>query len=138
MLSTKKKIKRRTKSRFLFLSGVNKKNFLPFFLIALFVGFTACHSVSQIKIGMSFIDVMKLAGAPDTIIHLGILEDTLHNQTKTDEWRYGNNQTVTIVNDTVNALDLNAEETQRRIRHIIDSARETEGNNKPLIQPSQQ
>jgi len=149
MLSTKKKIKRRTKSRFLFLSGVNKKNFLPFFLIALFVGFTACHSasqkklppqkdLSQIKIGMTFIDVMKLAGAPDTIIHLGIVEDTLHNQTKTDEWRYGSNQVVTIVNDTVFGVDLNSEVTRRRIQHIIDSAREAEGNNKPLIQPSQQ
>ena len=87
---------------------------------------------------MSYIDVMNLAGAPDTIIHLGAYEDTFHNQTKTDEWHYGNNQIVVIVNDTVNAIDLNANETQQRIQHIIDSARAVEGNSKPFIQPSQQ
>ena len=87
---------------------------------------------------MTFVDVMKLAGAPDTIIHLGIVEDTFRNQTKTDEWQYGENQIVVIVNDTVNAIDLHAMETQRRIQHIMDSARAAEGNSKPFIQSSPQ
>jgi len=77
-------------------------------------------------------------GAPDTIIHRGIVEDTFYNQTKTDEWQYGENQIVVIVNDTVNAIDLHAIETQQRIQHIMDSARAVEGNNKPFIQPSPQ
>ena len=87
---------------------------------------------------MTFVDVMKLAGAPDTIIHRGIVEDTFHNQTKTDEWLYGENQLVVIVNDTVNTIDLNAVETRQRIQHIMDSASAVEGNSKPFIQPSPQ
>jgi len=87
---------------------------------------------------MTFVDVIKFAGAPDTIIHRGIVEDTFHNQTKTDEWQYSENQIVVIVNDTVNAIDLHAIETQQRIQHIMDSARAAEGNSKPFIQPSPQ
>src|SRR6266480_3854376 len=94
----------------------------------------ACHSpsiknssgkkdLSKIKIGMPFDVVLKLAGAPDTIIRRGIVHDEFYNQTKTDEWYYGNNQIVLIVNDTVNAIDLNAEATRENIQHIIDSAR---------------
>ena len=87
---------------------------------------------------MPFDVLLKIAGAPDTIIRRGIVYDQFSNQTKTDEWYYGNNQIVLIVNDTVNAIDLNAEATRQKIQHIIDSARAAEGNSKPLIQPSQQ
>jgi len=128
---------------------VNKKISIEFFLLSVVVVFFSCHSSSQknspsqkdlskIKVGMSFVDVMKLAGAPDTIIHLGIVMDTFQNQTKTDEWVYGANQIVVIVNDTVNAIDLHAIETQQHIQHIIDSARSAEGNNNPFIQSSPQ
>ncbi len=88
---------------------------------------------------MTFIDVMKIAGAPDTIIHLGIVEDTFHNQTKMNEWYYGQNQVVLIVNDTVNSIDYDVRSTEERIQHIIDSARAVEGNNgASFIQPLQQ
>jgi hypothetical protein len=119
-----------------------------FLCIVLLVVFTQCHSskrqnesmekdLSKIKIGMTFVDVIRIAGAPDTIIHRGIVEDTFHNQTKTDEWQYGSNELVVIVNDTVNAIDLNADETQRRINHIMDSAKAAEGNEHPIVQPIQ-
>ena len=109
----------------------------------------ACHSsstknssglrdLSKIKIGMPFDVVLKLVGAPDTIIRRGIVYDEFSSQTKTDEWYYGKNQVILIVNDTVNSVDLNAEATRQKIQHIIDSARAAEGNSKPLIQPSQQ
>jgi hypothetical protein len=128
------------------VNSIMKNRIFPFLFLLLIA---ACHSSSQkdtslykdlskVKVGMSYVDVMQLAGAPDTIIHLGAYEDTFRNQTKTDEWHYGNNQIVVIVNDTVNAIDLNANETQQRIQYIIDSARAVEGNSKPFIQPSQQ
>ena len=87
---------------------------------------------------MPFDVVLQLIGAPDTIVRRGIVFDQFSNQTKTDEWYYGNNQVVLIVNDTVNAIDLNAEATRQNIQHIIDSARAAEGNSKPFIQPSPQ
>lgn len=87
---------------------------------------------------MPFDVVLKLAGAPDTIIRRGIVYDEFYSQTKTDEWYYGNNQIVLIVNDTVNAIDLNAEATRQNIQRIIDSARAAEGSSNPFIQPSQQ
>jgi len=130
-------------------SIVNNKRFIQSVLLCGVVIVFSCHSSSQkdsssqrdfskIKIGMTFVDVMKLAGAPDTIIHLGIVVDTFNNQTKTDEWHYGENQIVVIVNDTVNAVDLHANETRQHIQHIMDSARAAEGNSNPFIQPAQQ
>ena len=128
---------------------MNKKISIEFLLLSGLVAFFSCHSSSQknssssgdlskVKVGMTFVDVMKLAGAPDTIIHLGIVQDTFQNQTKTDEWIYGANQIVVIVNDTVNAIDLHAMETRQRIQYIIDSARSVEGNSNPYIQSSPQ
>jgi len=76
---------------------------------------------------MKFTDVLSIVGAPDTIVHLGVVMDTFSNQTKTDEWYYGPDQLIVIVNDTVNAVDLHARETQARIQHIMDSARAAEG-----------
>ena len=106
----------------------------------------ACHSsstknssglrdLSKIKIGMPFDVVLKLVGAPDTIVRRGIVYDEFSSQTKTDEWYYGNNQIVLIVNDTVNAIDLNAEATRQKIQHIIDSARAAEGNSTHSFSP---
>ena len=37
---------------------------------------------------MSFTDVLDSVGAPDTIIHLGVVMDEFSNQTKTDHWFY--------------------------------------------------
>jgi hypothetical protein len=57
----------------------------------------ACHSskkgnqhsvLSRVKVGMSFTDVLDSVGAPDTIIHLGVVMDEFSNQTKTDHWFY--------------------------------------------------
>ncbi len=118
-------------------------------IVCLIVFQCSCHSASKknhesaadlsgIKIGMSFVDVMNIAGAPDTIIHWGFVEDTFHNQTRTNEWHYGNNQIVVMVNDTVSSIDLNAEATRLQIQHIIDSARAAEGGSNPFIRPLQQ
>ena len=85
-------------------------------------------TLSKVKIGMTYPEVLDVAGAPDTIIHLGVVMDTFNNQTKTDQWYYGPDELIIMVNDTVNAIDLNARETQQRIQHMIDSARAAELN----------
>ena len=97
----------------------------------------ACHSsskkanqnsvLSKVKVGMTYPEVLGIAGAPDTIIHLGVVMDTFSNQTKTDEWYYGPDELVILVNDTVNAIDLHARETQKRIQYMMDSAKAAEG-----------
>jgi hypothetical protein len=69
---------------------------MGFCLLVVFL-FVACHSsslknsssqrdLSKIKIGMPFDVVLKLAGAPDTIIRRGIVYDEFYSQTKTDDW----------------------------------------------------
>jgi len=108
-----------------------------FFCLVVFSSLLACHSspknenatslFEKVKVGMKFTDVLSIVGAPDTIVHLGVVMDTFSNQTKTDEWYYGPDQLIVIVNDTVNAVDLHARETQARIQHIMDSARAAEG-----------
>ena len=72
---------------------------------------------------MSYTEVLNIVGAPDTVVHLGVVMDEYSNQTKTDQWYYSADELITIVNDTVNAIDLNARETQKRIQYIIDSAK---------------
>ena len=84
--------------------------------------------LSKVKIGMTYPEVLDAAGAPDTIIHLGVVMDTFSNQTKTDQWYYSPDELIIMVNDTVNAIDLHARETQLRIQHMIDSARAAESN----------
>ena len=94
--------------------------------------------LSHARIGMNFLDVMKEVGIPDTIIHIGVVQDQYGSQTKTDEWWYGNNAVIVMVNDTVNAIDSNALATQEKILRIIDSAKAVEGNNGTLIHQDQQ
>lgn len=85
------------------------------------------HSrISAVKIGMTYVEVLESIGAPDTVLHRGVVMDEFGSQTKTDEWYYGSNSMVVMVNDTVNAVDTEVLETQRRIRYIIDSARAAE------------
>ncbi len=109
----------------------------------------ACHSsspkkitpvfdLSKIKTGMTFMEVANSIGTPDTIIHLGVMLDEFGSQIKTDEWWYGKNIVIVMVNDTVNAIDPDAIATEQRIQHIIDSAKAADGNNSIMIQPSQQ
>jgi len=102
----------------------------------IFIFVSACHSfskkenknsvLSKVKVGMTYPEVLDVAGAPDTIVHLGVVMDSFSNQTKTDEWYYGSDQLVILVNDTVNTIDLHVQETQHRIQYIIDSARAAE------------
>jgi hypothetical protein len=82
--------------------------------------------ISKARTGMSYIEVLDSVGVPDTVLHQGVVMDEFGNQTKTDEWYYGTNQMIVMVNDTVNAIDLNVRETHKRIRYIIDSARAAE------------
>ncbi|MCY7409051.1 MAG: hypothetical protein LH473_02170 [Chitinophagales bacterium] len=109
----------------------------------------ACHSsspkkitpafdLSKIKTGMTFMDVANTIGTPDTIIRVGVMLDEFGSQIKTDEWWYGKNIVIVMVNDTVNGIDPDAIATEKRIKHIIDSAKAADGNNSILIQPSQQ
>lgn len=92
--------------------------------------------LSKVKVGMDYLEMVNIIGTPDTIIHLGIMLDQYGSQTKTDEWWYGKNTVIVMVNDTVNAIDANAIETEKRIQHIIDSARATDGAINSFIQPS--
>lgn len=77
---------------------------------------------------MSYIEVLDSVGVPDTVLHRGVVMDEFGSQTKTDEWYYGDNQMILMVNDTVNAIDLHVRETQKRIQYIIDSAKAVERN----------
>lgn len=83
-------------------------------------------------------DVANTIGTPDTIIRVGVMLDEFGSQIKTDEWWYGKNIVIVMVNDTVNAIDPDAIATDKRIQHIIDSAKAADGNNNIFIQPSQQ
>ena len=94
------------------------------------------HDLSKIKIGMSFTDVLDLAGFPDEKINVGTVIDEFGHQTKTEEWHYGNNQLIVIVNDTVNDIDMDVKTTYEKIRHIIDSAKAT-GDTSAMIQQLQ-
>lgn len=116
--------------------------------LALVIGMTCllytCHNNSSdsevpgklaaIKPGMSYIEVLETAGFPDNIVNVGVTTDEFGLQTKTEEWHYGENQLIVLVNDTVNSIDLDLEKTYRRIRHIIDSAKAA-GDTARLIQP---
>lgn len=72
---------------------------------------------------MSNIDVIEIAGFPDQKINVGVVTDEFGHETKTEEWHYGDNQLVVIVNDEVTAVDLDVTGTYREIQHKIDSAR---------------
>ena len=117
----------------------------PFiFLLCATMLLAACHSntstnqnerdLSKIKKGMSYTQVLELAGFPDEKIDVGIVTDEFNHQTKTEEWHYGDNEIIVMVNDTVNSIDLNAKRTYDKIRHIIDSAKAA-GDSSSLIQP---
>ncbi|MEP7127275.1 MAG: hypothetical protein ABI729_00350 [Chitinophagales bacterium] len=81
------------------------------------------NKLTSIKPGMSYIDVVEIAGIPDQKINVGVTTDEFGLQTKTEEWHYGDNQLIVIVNDTVSSIDLDLKSTYHRIQHIIDSAR---------------
>lgn len=85
---------------------------------------------------MTYIEVLEVAGIPGKKIDVGIVTDEFGLQTKTEEWYYGDNQLIVIVNDTVNAIDLDVKSTYQRIQHIIDSARAA-GDTSVMIQPIQ-
>lgn len=91
-------------------------------------------SFSKVKIGMNYIEVLETAGIPDKKVFVGTVTDETGLQTKTEEWYYGENQLIVIVNDTVNAIDTDISSTYRKIQHIIDSARAA-GDTSVMIQP---
>ncbi len=72
---------------------------------------------------MSKDQLIQQAGKPDTIVDLGRVTDE-HDYTQHLElYFYGSNQSVTLINDTVDALDFNIRKTETRIQHKIDSAK---------------
>ena len=85
---------------------------------------------------MSFTDVLDSVGFPDKKINVGTVTDEFGHQTKTEEWHYGDNQMVVIINDTVNAVDLDIRSTYNKIQHIIDSAKAA-GDTSSMIVPLQ-
>lgn len=97
---------------------------------------SAPSSLSKVKIGMNYIEVLETAGIPDKKVFVGTITDETGLQTKTEEWYYGENQLIVIVNDTVNAIDTDISSTYRKIQHIIDSARAA-GDTSVMIQPVQ-
>jgi hypothetical protein len=97
---------------------------------------SAPASLSKVKIGMNYIEVLETAGIPDKKIFVGTVTDETGLQTKTEEWYYGENQLIVIVNDTVNAIDTDISSTYRKIQHIIDSARAA-GDTSVMIRPVQ-
>lgn len=93
-------------------------------------------SLSKVKIGMNYIEVIETAGIPDKKVFVGTVTDETGLQTKTEEWYYGENQLIVMVNDTVNAIDTDIRSTYRKIQHIIDSARAA-GDTSVMIQAVQ-
>ncbi|MEO6169049.1 MAG: hypothetical protein ABIO46_10265 [Chitinophagales bacterium] len=94
------------------------------------------NKLSKVKIGMTFIEVLEVAGIPDEKINVGVTTDPFGLQTKTEEWHYGENQLIIIVNDTVNGIDLDVQRTYQKIQHIIDSAKAA-GDTSVMIQQIQ-
>ncbi len=90
--------------------------------------------ISNVKVGMSFTEVLEVAGFPTEKLNIGTVTDEFNHQTKTEEWHYGNNQLIVIVNDTVTSIDADVESTNQKIQHIIDSARAA-GDTMPMITP---
>ncbi len=97
---------------------------------------SAPSSLSKVNIGMNYIEVLEKAGIPDKKVFVGTVTDETGLQTKTEEWYYGENQLIVIVNDTVNAIDNDISNTYRKIQRIIDSARAA-GDTSVMIQPVQ-
>lgn len=95
---------------------------------------TTTSRLAGVKTGMSFIDVIEIAGFPDQKINVGTTTDAYGLETKTEEWHYGDNELVVIVNDTVVSIDHDLQATYRRIQHIIDSAKAA-GDTSKMIQP---
>ncbi|MBA3649642.1 MAG: hypothetical protein H0W62_14035 [Chitinophagales bacterium] len=103
----------------------------------------ACHfttnpietKLHQVKTGMRSNQVTSIMGSPDEKIDLGNMQDTLGNQAHMEEWLYGENQSIMIINDTVNAVTFNRKKMREKIEHIIDSARNTDRSKPFSIQP---
>ena len=90
----------------------------------------------KIRTGMSYLEVAETAGIPDRKVNVGSVTDEYGLETKTEEWYYGDNCLVVIVNDTVQAIDSDLRGTYKRIHYIIDSARAA-GDTSVMIQPLQ-
>jgi len=90
--------------------------------------------VSKVKVGMSYIEVLEVAGLSTEKINVGTVTDQFNHQTQTEEWYYGNNQLIVIVNDTVESVDRDVASTYRKIQYIIDSAKAA-GDTRPMIAP---
>ncbi len=106
------------------------------FLLALFCAsmYSACQGghdkaqgttsrLASIQIGMNYVEVLQQIGFPDTIIHVGITLDEWGSQTKIDEWWYGPDEVIVLINDTVHSIDRNPRATYDKIWRIIDSAK---------------
>ena len=90
----------------------------------------------DIRTGMSYLEVAEAAGIPDRKVNVGTVTDEYGLETKTEEWYYGDNCLVVIVNDTVQAIDTDLQGTYNKIQRIIDSARAA-GDTSVMIQPLQ-
>jgi hypothetical protein len=124
------------------MKDIRAKSFVSVFLLLSFCSChqtttknsTPSHDLSKVKVGMSFTEVLEFAGFPDEKVDVGTVTDEFGHETKTQEWHYGDNQLVVIVNDTVNAIDLDVKSTYQKIQHIMDSAKAA-GDSSITIRP---
>jgi hypothetical protein len=79
--------------------------------------------VEQAQTGMSKDNLITYIGKPDSIVDLGHVTDENNYTRHLEIYFYGSNQSVTLINDTVNAIDYNIKQTEARIKHKMDSAK---------------
>lgn len=80
-------------------------------------------NLEKVKKGMTIDQVRSVAGEPTAIEMLGTVTDEQGEETKMIIWYYGDNETVTYFNDTVNSIDTDLRASNERIQHIMDSAK---------------
>ncbi len=76
-----------------------------------------------VTLKMSKEELVQRIGQPDSIVDLGRVTDEHNYSQHLETYFYGINQSVTLINDTVRALDYNIKQTEARIQHRMDSAK---------------
>lgn len=79
--------------------------------------------LQHVTMNMLKSELLQHAGKPDSIVDLGRVTDENNYTQHIETYFYGNNQSVTIINDTVCGIDYNIKQTQARLQRRIDSAR---------------
>lgn len=100
------------------------------FLIALCF-FVACkpgkkaslYKLDDVKKEMTVNEVKQITGNPTMVDDMGTATSENGDTTHIVVWHFGNNESVTFINGKVNDVDTDNAATQKRLEHIMDSAK---------------